>query len=580
MSNSGTGPFEKRNKLARTPAKKQQDSGFISNFLNVSQNISAIEEGRRSLSFNEPSSASTFVDREKHIDDSHGDSAQSEQPLINLNISQSEPIQGGPSILDHYNFSRETVADLFSESQFTFHTSPIPVHSLKYLAHAACITNHIDATEAFSFDITAFVSKAIEELHNERINRGTADFSNSASQANSAQYSNNNSNSNKTKDRNTARVDNSANSAGSSQSNLNSTRNQSPGQSNTANTANSTQGSNNSGSSSTPPSPNENNTGNPNTFREVDEDGEMALSINTILRGIEKFSSKTQEEVECFIASVELYNELAGDDANLKATVVKVVKSRLKAITSLGNVQNLTLVQIIERIRDKFKLNMTFETAQEKLLTIRQNSNEKIDAYGDRVKQLLDIMNVHCSTEGSVEVQNAKTEMNENLAIKKFKQNLSNPNARVVAIAKDHTNLYEAISFVIEKFEALSATNSNNSNNSNTSNGNKNKNPSEKQQKHKAWCHICKKNNHFTRDCYSKNKTREPKQTNDKQQNESSNKHYRSNKMDKSKYNGRSMNQASTSNSNIDHEPDDDNSSECSDTQSIQLQTYNAHLNC
>lgn len=356
------------------------------------------------------------------------------------------------------------------------------------------------------------------------------------------------------------------------------TENQSTERNNLDNIANQAQNSNDIANSTPPPPPNGGNIENPNTVREIDQEEEMALSINTILRGIEKFTSKTQEDVECFIASVELYNELAGNDAGLQATVLKVVKSRLKAITSLGNVQNLTLEQIIERIRDKFKLNMTFETAQEKLLTIRQNSNEKIDVYGDRVKKLLDIMNVHCSKDGSVEVQNAKHEMNENLAIKTFKQNLSNPNARVVAIAKDHTNLYEAISFVIEKFEALSATNSNNSN-TNNSNSNKNKNPSEKQQKSKSWCHICKKNNHYTRDCYSKNKNKDNKETNDKQTNESSSKNYRSNKTDKSKSNGRSMNQASTSTDKMGSGSDDDNSSECSDTRSIQLQTYNAHLN-
>lgn len=116
-------------------------------------------------------------------------------------------------------------------------------------------------------------------------------------------------------------------------------------------------------------------------------------------------------------ANVELYDDLCGESEELKLIVLKTVKSRLKAITILGNVQSMTLEQIITRIREKFKLSMTFDAAQEKLLAIQQTPKESIDLFGERVKKLLDIMNTE-RTDTNVAIQDAKSKMNEKIQTK------------------------------------------------------------------------------------------------------------------------------------------------------------------
>lgn len=302
---------------------------------------------------------------------------------------------------------------------------------------------------------------------------------------------------------------------------------------------------------------------------------EMALSVNTILSGIDKFSSKNQENVEEFISSVELYTALAGNNQEMVSTILMVVKSRLKSVTKLGNVQNLNLNQIKERLREKFKINITFDTAQEQLICIKQMANETIDSYGERVKKLLDIMNSYCTDEEEA-VQNAQTIMNERLAIRKFKQNLYDTGARIVAIAANHTNLYDAISFVVEKFGEISSPNTSFPNNQPKENR-VDKNVT----KEKMYCHICKrKGSHFTRDCFSKNKNRD-NQDSEKFQNQteqsSNTKPFHRKNLEYRKSN-RSINQAGATCTNNCTDQDESSNSDEDHEQHMQLQTFKAHL--
>lgn len=195
-----------------------------------------------------------------------------------------------------------------------------------------------------------------------------------------------------------------------------------------------------------------------NTVATIEHEEMAGLSVHSIVRGIDKFGYKTREDVESFISNIELFNDLCDTNNDLKLVVLKTVKSRLKAITLLGNVQALTLEQIIARIRDKFKLSMTFDAAQEKLLSIQQGARESIDSYGERIKKLLDIMNTESSDE-NVDIQDAKAKMNESLAIRKFKQNILDPNVRMMSLSHTHADLYEAISFANEKLEELQMSN-------------------------------------------------------------------------------------------------------------------------
>lgn len=74
------------------------------------------------------------------------------------------------------------------------------------------------------------------------------------------------------------------------------------------------------------------------------------------------------------------------------------------------------------------------------------------------MKKLLDIMNTE-STDTNVAIQDAKSKMNEKLAIRKFKQNLFENNVRMMALSVNHSDLYEAISFANEKSEEMRMSN-------------------------------------------------------------------------------------------------------------------------
>lgn len=98
MSDNENNPFEKGSKVTRTPTEKPQDTGYVSNFLNLSQNISTIEERRQSVSLNTPVSTSTFVDREQNIYNPSG--AQPENSLIDFSPTIRK--QGETPSLDLY----------------------------------------------------------------------------------------------------------------------------------------------------------------------------------------------------------------------------------------------------------------------------------------------------------------------------------------------------------------------------------------------------------------------------------------------------------------------------------------------
>lgn len=101
---------------------------------------------------------------------------------------------------------------------------------------------------------------------------------------------------------------------------------------------------------------------------------------------------------------------------------------------------------------------MTFETAQEKLLSIKQGPEENLSEYANRVKNLLEILNATTTNE-CVEIQSANRVMNECLAIRKFQQNIFDKNIQLMALSSSHNTLNDAISHAIEKQEQLNSSN-------------------------------------------------------------------------------------------------------------------------
>lgn len=544
--------FKSRSKLPRSPTpdssgEKPKESGYLSDFINLSKNLSQLQlnenqpdnitiksnANRRSVSFNLPSSSSTFYAPQ---DDSLNQTILRNQ-LLELDETLSVPNQIDTS---HSGF---TLLDQFSVQHFypefsSLEVSLRQVPSLKSLAEEVCVRHGLicqggnTTQNTIVEDILIVVdgAESLEQQHlkanqtNVRKSSGVKLNESVGNTAESEKDSKNESNKNTTEseqsDQNKFRSDN------NTDFNLN------------------------------------------NLTPEAEE---MALTIPAILSGVEKFTSKSREQIESFIASAILYNELASEDRDLKAVVLKTVRSRLAAVTKLGNVKNLTFDQIIARIREKFQIDISFDAAQEKLISIQQGKNESIDDYGERIKKLVDIMNAACMNDNEA-VQNAQVDMNEKLAIRKFKQNLQDKNLRLLTLSSTHNNLFEAISFAVEKHGEI-----------NTTNVKTNAVANEAPPKAKKYCNICKRKSHNTKDCYSNKGNQQNGESSEKSQNsEQSQTRTFKGKSNGGKSTRRSMKQASGNVQSDDGSDEDAPEPFCREDgqQQLPLRSYRAHLNC
>lgn len=258
-----------------------------------------------------------------------------------------------------------------------------------------------------------------------------------------------------------------------------------------------------------------NSTGNP-VFDQIVEET-MALSPGDILKGIPDFDPKTQDHVNKFIACVDMMYVLSPNSGDL---ILTVARTKLITANKLGNIQNKTWAQIKAEIQSKYKLTMTFDVAQEKLLSIRQGPKESLDAYANRVKNLLDALNL-VTLNDNADVQSSNRTMNELLAVRKFKQNIYDREVRVMAVAAEHADLCEAVSHAMNKSEQLNSSNvaqqlqhekreqnhnQNNFNKNRNGNGNQNKNFEHRKNdkpdpKQDLFCRYCKRHNHTIENC-------------------------------------------------------------------------------
>lgn len=162
--------------------------------------------------------------------------------------------------------------------------------------------------------------------------------------------------------------------------------------------------------------------------------------------------------------------------------------------------------------------------------------------------------------------------------MRKFKQNLFENNVRMMALSVNHSDLYEAISFANEKSEEMRMSNIRQEQpktNANVINNQQKNYTAEKDKKEKMYCHICKRKNHMTKDCFSKKKNQQNDNNQSNKQNENVNKSFDGKKFNRAGR-GRSMNQASSSNEN---ESDNDTEEHIFDGEQMQLHTFGAHLN-
>lgn len=121
--------------------------------------------------------------------------------------------------------------------------------------------------------------------------------------------------------------------------------------------------------------------------------------------------------------------------------------------------------------------------AQEEIGNIHQKNGENLSEFGSRFKKALQKLNI--ATTSLTSDQNALKllrEANEKLAIRKFKQNISNTNIRIMVDAAQPKSLDEAIVLAEQKMQLEKPTNANK----------------------KLTCNFCKMEGHFEKNCFKK----------------------------------------------------------------------------
>lgn len=232
---------------------------------------------------------------------------------------------------------------------------------------------------------------------------------------------------------------------------------------------------------------------------------EMALSLSDILSGIPEFSSKSQGDINRFVENADMMYDLCAEAQ--KPNCLRIIKTRLVNAQKLGSLTDKTWPEIKVKINEKYRIAMPFETAQERLLTINQTDKETLEAYANRVKTLLDALNA-ATLDGSDETKAACRKMNENLAIRKFKQNIFDEKIRLMALSSDHTTLFDAIAHATQKQEQLESSNviKEKIQPKIPEKNDRQKQKKKENGKQSPKCEYCNKRGHSADQCYQKNK--------------------------------------------------------------------------
>lgn len=219
----------------------------------------------------------------------------------------------------------------------------------------------------------------------------------------------------------------------------------------------------------------------------------MALSVGDILSGIPDFDPKSNDSIKKFVSQVDLMHTLSPNSGEI---ILPIARAKLVTANKLSSVTDRTWAQIKADIQEKYRTQVSYEVAQEKLISVQQGPKESHDAYANRVRALLDSLN-GATINDNADIQNANRKMNENLAIRKFKQNIFDRELRTMALSAEHTSLADAISHAATKYEQLRASNVDKR--ENDKNEHERKEPENDKQNKTTY----KKNNNFK---YNKNK--------------------------------------------------------------------------
>lgn len=111
-----------------------------------------------------------------------------------------------------------------------------------------------------------------------------------------------------------------------------------------------------------------------------------------------------------------------------------------------------TWQKVKTRLDEKFKRPIIYEIVQEKISGLRQNREENLEVYGNKIQIALHKLNraSESLTEDGGEVA-LLMKANEKVAIRAFEKGLYNANLRICITAKDFNSLVSAITYAMSK---------------------------------------------------------------------------------------------------------------------------------
>lgn len=237
---------------------------------------------------------------------------------------------------------------------------------------------------------------------------------------------------------------------------------------------------------------------NRNINSDNDSDDEQEFSTKEILKMVPKFDGDSKQLKKYINTCEDLWNRVKPGLAQTKfLTVLKhnLTDEAAMLIEDEDDIQ--TWDEVKELLVKNFKLNYNTSIAQDVMRKTKQNKNESIQAFGDKISKLL--KEIKSAVPDGAE-KNWWHNFNEEIACRAFEDGIYNSEIKYRLISEHNKSLSESIRFATDTEKRLENTNL-----------------TENTVKEKTFCKYCKKNNHSIENCRLK-KSNDAKEKNNSTQ--------------------------------------------------------------